>query len=237
MPPFKDITGQRFGRLTAIKVVGRNSHGQILWECKCDCGAIRNVVTRNLVSGGSKSCGCLQKEKARASMTFLHEAGIAKPPKKTTHGESKTCLYKRWVAMKQRCENVKDNNYPYYGMKGIKVCEEWRNSYLSFREWSMKNGYVEGLTIDRIDPRGDYTPSNCRWVTNKEQANNKTTNHFVTINGETHTISQWAEKVGKDYFLITNRIYNGWDEEKAIMEPKKRIYAKDRANDDKEDER
>lgn len=108
--------------------------------------------------------------------------------------------------MKQRCYNSKKPDYKYYGARGIKVCTEWLASYSNFKEWAVANGYSEGLTIDRIDVNGDYCPANCRWVTQKEQCNNKRSNHYITYNGYTKTLSEWAETLGLPYGRLKDRL-------------------------------
>lgn len=120
--------------------------------------------------------------------------------------------------MKTRCQNSKSKEYDRYGGRGITVCEEWKNDFMSFYNWAIANGYQEGLTIDRKDNDGNYEPSNCRWITRKEQMNNCSRNHLITIDGETHTIKEWSEITGVPASRITARInVLGWDEKKAVI--------------------
>lgn len=139
------------------------------------------------------------------------------------HGEAKrnqkTQLYNSWRGMKERCNNINNSHYENYGGRGICVCEEWYNSFEAFRDWALLNGYRPGLTIDRIDIDGNYEPSNCKWSTLKEQANNKTTSHFLYFNGEALTINQWAEKLGVDRCIIKDRLRLGWSVERALTAP------------------
>lgn len=121
--------------------------------------------------------------------------------------------------MKNRCYNKNSTSYNRYGGRGIKVCEEWRNNPQSFVDWSMSHGYADNLTIDRIDNDGNYEPSNCRWATYKQQANNTSRCHMITYNGETKTIKQWAEMLEIDYETLYIRISKGWPIEKALSEP------------------
>lgn len=131
----------------------------------------------------------------------------------------KSRLYTIWKNMKARCSNNASQN-SYYGARGITVCEEWRNSYQAFYNWAMANGYTDELTIDRIDVNGNYEPSNCRWATLKEQANNKRNNRLLTYNGKSLTVSQWTKELGFNQGLISRRInYLGWDIERALTEP------------------
>lgn len=158
----KDITGQIFGRLTAIECVGSNNWNRCLWLCKCSCGNTKIVDGSSLRMGRTRSCGCLDREKH-----ITH-------PNRTTHGQCGTRIYRIWKAMKNRCLNPNTPDYKrWYGSNGITVCEEWKNDFSSFYEWSMANGYRDDLSIDRIDPSGNYEPSNCRWADAKTQANNK----------------------------------------------------------------
>lgn len=168
MPALIDLTGRRFGRLT---VTGRGldkispSRATTTWKCQCDCGKMVEVRSRSLISGKTKSCGCLMVEKA------------------TVHGDARdgkqSRLYKIWADMLGRCRNPKIDGYHRYGGRGIKVCEEWANSYQAFKDWAITHGYTDDLTIDRIDNDGNYCPENCQWATQKEQANNRSTNRKV----------------------------------------------------------
>lgn len=153
-----DISGQRFGRLVAIKRVGRDANRQSLWLCKCDCGKEVVVRMKSLRRGDTKSCGCIQNREH--------------------HENTDNRLYHVWAGMKQRCDNPKHISFKWYGAKGIKVCEEWSRSFLAFKNWANETGYDSSaqrgqFTIDRINPDGDYEPRNCRWVTIEEQQLNK----------------------------------------------------------------
>ena len=121
--------------------------------------------------------------------------------------------------MKTRCTNPNYDKYKWYGGKGITICEEWMNSYDRFEEWALSHGYKDDLTLDRIDPDGNYTPDNCRWIDRKEQANNRTSNHFITYNGKTQTIQQWSEELGILRSRIDRRLEAGWPIERIFTEP------------------
>lgn len=123
-----------------------------------------------------------------------------------------------WDSMKKRCCNPNEPAYKNYGGRGIKVCNEWLNSFFAFREWATENGYSDDLSIDRIDVNGNYCPENCRWVDAKTQCNNRRNNHAITFMGETHTISEWSKITGIHQDVILYRIKAGWDVERALTE-------------------
>lgn len=132
-------------------------------------------------------------------------------------------LYRIWAHMKERCYNDKCRDFKYYGKRNIAVCDIWNNDFLEFKKWAVANGYKEMLTLDRIDFNGNYEPQNCRWVTRKEQNNNKRDNHLITFNGMTKTLSAWASETGLNITTIFMRInkYN-WSVEKALTTPSKK---------------
>ena len=160
----EDLTGRKFNRLTVIEYDHSDKHYNSYWLCKCECGKETIVTAGRLRSNHTKSCGCYMRE--RSKETCIN--------KNIKHGLSKTRLYNIWSNMKERCEN---NNHPdykrWYGARGITVCDEWRNDFKAFYDWSMSNGYSDELTIDRINNDGNYEPTNCRWVDAKTQANNR----------------------------------------------------------------
>lgn len=203
MSNVKDLTGMKFGRLTVVSrdesTVGS---GKIKWNCVCDCGNTLSVLTHSLVSGNTKSCGCLQREIAGN----LHR----------THGETqKTRLYNIWSNMKERCYGINCKDYPDYGGRGIKLCDEWRCNYLSFKSWALKNGYDDSLSIDRIDVNGDYSPENCRWATVHMQANNKRNSRIIECCGQSHTLSEWAAITGVSVSTLFCRL-NKMSAEEAL---------------------
>lgn len=124
-------------------------------------------------------------------------------------------MYKIWIGIKRRCNNKNDFSFKWYGGRGIKICDEWED-YSNFREWSYKNGYTDTLTIDRINPDGNYEPDNCRWATIQQQQNNRRNNVNYEYRGETHTISEWAKKYNMPYSRLYMRLYNGLSIEEAL---------------------
>jgi len=154
----KNLLGKVFGRLTVIERI-ENKNSRTQWKCRCECGNVHNVISKSLVNGSTKSCGCLRRE-------IVMECN-------TTHGLSKTRLHKTWRGIIQRCNNKKNTRFKYYGGRGIIICDEWLNNFKSFYDWSIKNGYSDDLTIDRINNDGNYEPGNCRWITMLEQCHNR----------------------------------------------------------------
>lgn len=188
MPPILNLKGQRFGRLIAKQYVGKEKHNRALWLCSCDCGKEIVVPSYRLKQGHTKSCGCLAKE-------------IAKTRTKT-HGKAGTRLYRIWNYMKSRCCYNRDPNYVRYGARGITVCDEWKNDYTAFERWALEKGYNDTLSIDRIDVNGNYEPSNCRWATAKEQADNRRTNVRISYNGEIMPLKNACNKANLSYGAI-----------------------------------
>lgn len=148
------------------------------------------------------------------------------------HGLRHTRIYGIWLQMKNRCYNTNTERFKDYGGRGISICEEWRNDFKSFYNWSMSNGYKEGLTIDRINNDGNYEPKNCRWVEIKIQNRNARSNHLITYKNETRCISEWVEITGISRSVITNRLKYGWDIERIFSIPirKHKVYKNSRKN-------
>ena len=201
-----DLTGNRYGRLTAIKCVGIDENHHSQWLCKCDCGNEKVVLGNSLVTGRTRSCGCLYTD-------TRHTAS-------KTHGLSRTRLFHIWAAMQSRCRNENNRDWRYYGGKGVTVCEEWKD-FCVFAEWAHRNGYKEDLTIDRIDVSKGYSPDNCRWADAITQMNNTTRNRYIEFNGETRTLEMWSREVGIPARLIRQRLEHGWSTERALTTPKK----------------
>lgn len=165
-----DITGQTFGTLQALKKIDGTHTSPTKWLCRCTvCGETYEVASYNLRHGKANPCPCSKKQlSGKDSPTYIH-------------GDSHSRLHNIWTGMLNRCRNPNVSRYECYGGRGISVCPEW-HEYLSFKEWALTHGYSQDLSIDRIDVNGNYEPSNCRWITMKEQAANrrprkKGTNH------------------------------------------------------------
>ena len=200
----KEFIGKKFGRLTVISLneekikeeKGKNNKTRIYYNCLCDCGNTTIVEKGRLKNGNTKSCGCFHHEVV--SKMFI------------THGDSRNGknkrLYSIYKNMKNRCYNKNGQDYNYYGGKGVIICDEWINDYMNFKNWALKNGYSDNLTIDRINVNGNYEPSNCRWVDMKTQMNNTTQNHMITYNGEIKTMAEWSEILDIPYGVIKNAI-------------------------------
>ncbi|DBA08807.1 hypothetical protein PALA5_05049 [Pseudomonas aeruginosa] len=185
--------GQRFGCL----VVLRSNRGRSV--CRCDCGAIHEASNGNIRHGKTKSCGCL---KAQGN----HR----------THGSTGTLTHKRWLSMTRRCRDEKCIGYENYGGRGITVCDRW----MSFENFLADMGECQpDMTLDRIDPNGNYEPDNCRWADKTTQARNTRANRLMTWNGQTHCVEEWAEIIGVSSRSLMSRIRLGWSDEKALSTP------------------
>ena len=193
-----DISGRRFGRLLVVAPEDAKRCPQ-LWRVTCDCGAIKTVRKDHLVRGKTTSCGCYARE--------FHAA------KKTTHGLSKSPLYKTWASMMNRCNNPKDPRYKDYGERGIKVCIEWSDIKRFISDMGIR---PINTTLDRKNYDGDYSADNCHWATPKEQQNNMRVNHIIEHQGETLNVTQWAEILGINKSTLAKRLSRGWSVERAF---------------------
>jgi len=211
MGKFVDITGQKYGRLTAIKKVENNVNGKIQWLFKCDCGKQVLHTSCEVKSGHVKSCGCWKKD---------HSA-------RKTHGQSNNRIYQTYYSMKRRCYDNNPRYLKYYRDKGITVCDEWLNNPQAFFDWAMMNGYDEHLTLDRIDCDKGYSPDNCRFITQKEQTRNMSKNVFITIDGKRKVLTDWAKEYGILPCLVSYRmLHMGLSGEEAVTRAVKRLPRK-----------
>lgn len=198
--------GDRFGRLKVVHEDGNK------WICQCDCGNSKKVARNSLITGRTKSCGCLQKEKAAEAQN--------------KHGMYNTRIYRIWSSMKTRCTNDNYSESKHYKDRGISLCKDWE-SFERFYLWATKSGYEEGLTIDRIDNNKGYSPDNCRWSTPTEQAFNRRSNLIVEYKGERKPLKQFSYELGFNYHMVWKRIKSGWDIARAIETPSRNVKRRD----------
>lgn len=191
-----DIAGQKFNRLMAIRPV-ESKHGEIVWECKCDCGNTVRIASYDLRRGHTKSCGCLKAEIVRTV--------------NIKHGLSYTAIRSTYVNMKNRCYNPNYHLFHRYGGRGITVCDEWLGSdgLVNFYDWAVSNGYDSSLSIDRIDNDKGYSPDNCRWTTPEIQSNNRSSNRLITFEGITKSLSDWARDLNIKPMALRYKLENG----------------------------
>jgi hypothetical protein len=200
---FQDLTGQRFDRLVALnRVKSDRPYPTTRWMCQCDCGKTTVADRNNLVYGRMRSCGCLNSER--------------RAERQLTHGLSKTKLYRIWADIITRCYNENSDGYKDYGARGIYMSDEWRNDFAAFYR-DMANGYQKGLEIDRIEVNGPYSKENCRWVTHKVNSRNKRNTTYLTIDGVTKSLGEWAEISGRWYQNIHRSLRQGKSHKEAVF--------------------
>lgn len=194
-----DLTSQRFGKLIAASITPGPLQGRTYWHCNCDCGGTKCVDAALLINGVVRSCGCWRIAAPRA------------------HARSGHPLYQRWRSMMSRCFNPSARAFKNYGARGIKVCDRWCN----FDNFIADNahGLQPGLSIDRIDNDGPYSPENCRWATRLEQTINRRTTRYITFLGRTQCVTHWAREMGMHQATLDRRLRRGWSVERAITEP------------------
>ena len=198
------MIGKVFGRLTVLAFSHKDKWRKNYWLCLCSCGKKVIVAERSLLTGNTKSCGCYRKQ-----YSIL---------KHLIHGRQGTRLYAIWQNMKNRCRNTKVPAYKDYGGRGITVCDEWLD-FTCFMDWALNNGYDDSLSLDRINNNAGYKPSNCRWVTQKEQARNTRANVLITYKCDTLCVVAMAEKYNVNPKLLYGRLEKGWPVDRAIEEP------------------
>lgn len=194
--------GTRFGRLTVLREDPvRPSPGKVHWICRCDCGSETSPLVSDLRSGNTRSCG-----------RCVH-------PTQTTHGLSHRCSeYTTWASMLDRCRNPASTYYSRYGGRGITVCGQWQRFENFYAD--MGDRPSPDHSLDRIDNDGPYSPENCRWATRSEQGQNKCNNRWITYNGRTMRIAEWAEVTGIPVRAIKVRLgVHGWSLERALTQP------------------
>lgn len=193
--------GQKIGRLT-IRATGRKPGTyRYIAVCDCACGKENHLARIDgIVKGTSRSCGCLQKDAV------------------TTHGRSQHPLWRKWHQMHLRCEDPRNSHFENYGGRGIKICKRWHDLENFIAD--MYPSYFKGAEIDRKDVNGNYEPDNCQWLTHSEQAANKQNTIYLTLNGRTQRLVEWAKELGFNAVTLRNRknIYK-WDDEKILTTP------------------
>lgn len=198
-----DLSGQKFGSLLPLHTTGFDSNGSYIWQCRCDCQTITYVSTGDLNSGNISSC---------------RDCGYASAAlKRTTHGLSRSAIYRRFQAMHNRVYNPNHNYFHVYGGRGIRVCQRWHD-FENFVA-DMANSFSPELQLERIDNDGHYEPSNCRWATPREQSNNTRSNRLISWNDETHTLTEWSRILGINPHTINARLRYGWSIERTFTEP------------------
>lgn len=201
-PRFRNLTGLEFENLTVKKFAGkRGSHHA--WECVCICGTPKTIRGDHLTSGATVSCGCI-RGKSRC-----------------THGKTETREYVTWCNIKSRCYSKNHVSYDRYGARGIRVCRRWKNSFENFLA-DMGERPSKEHSIERVNNLKNYSPSNCKWATRKEQGRNKRNNRVLRFRGKSCCVSEWAELTGLPMKTLHRRIQKGWSVERALTTPVKK---------------
>lgn len=209
MPAAIDFSGQRFGSLVALRRAPPRG-SQTFWAFRCDCGAEKEIDLNNVRRGTVQSCGCQQRGLPRNG--------------RRSHGLSGTAEHQIWISMRQRCTNPAEPAYPDYGGRGIYVCDRWtygdgeRGGFECFLA-DMGAKPAPGLSLERRDNDGPYSPENCVWATPAEQARNRRTNRHLTIDGERLIVADVARRVGLTPACLARRLSAGWSVERALQQP------------------
>lgn len=202
---WESFVNKKFGSLTVIEDAGLKNRTRMLMAV-CDCGNVGTYNIYDIYHNRTTSCGCFRRN-------MVSEKNLV-------HGLSKTPLYRVWNGMVDRCYNENHIGFKNYGGRGIKLCDEWRSDFSSFYNWAIQNGYNKGLQIDRINNDLGYSPTNCRFITQLENSNNRRITKFLTFNGQTRCVSQWSEITGISPKKIRCRIGRlNWSAEKALTTP------------------
>lgn len=203
---FKDRTNQRYGRLVVQREVQAQRADKIAWLCLCDCGKEVVVVSGDLSSNHTKSCGCHKSDLTKARNVSM-----------ATHGMTHTAEFESWNSMKDRCYNCNTAGFKHYGGRGIFVCDRWLHSFEAFHA-DMGNKPSRRHTLDRIDTNGNYEPLNCRWALPKQQQRNRRNNRRFQFRGRELCLAEIAEETKRDYYLLHNRLRRGWSIERAVSQ-------------------
>jgi hypothetical protein len=202
--PTRDLTGQVFGRLTAVEECGRTERGRVLWRCSCACGGEHIVLAGSLTRGLTKSCGCRNKPIQ------------TKGKRQETVGAKRSKEYQAWASMINRCHNENSPWFKHYGGRGIEVCERWLYTPVWFLQ-DMGPAPSSRHSLDRIDNDGNYEPANCRWALPKEQGRNRRTNRIISFCGVQATATDWAEALGLTPNTIKQRLKRGMPDVAALV--------------------
>lgn len=197
--PLIDLTGQRFGSWTAV-ALERSTRHRTWWRVRCDCGFNTTIRGDSLRGGQSLQC-----------------APCAAASRSRTHGESRSPTHISWTAMRNRCLNGNHADFPNYGGRGVRICPEW-DSYERFV--ADMGERPRGMTLDRIDPDGDYRAANCRWATAMEQNRNRRKTVFLEADGRRQSLSAWAEELGFSHIMLYKRYAAGWTDDAIVNTPK-----------------
>jgi hypothetical protein len=197
------VVGARFGRLVFVGPSTRRTH----WTFKCDCGSPAKEIDHYPVRKGLvRGCGCLWRETVLGS--------------NKTHGLAGTRIYRLWSMMHDRCRNPRNPHYPTYGERGITVCHRWSDFEVFYADMGER---PPGMTLNRIDNDGPYSPENCEWASAVAQGRNKTNNKLLTFQGKTQPLSAWAEELGLNYNTLNTRVQRGWDDERVLATPIRKV--------------
>jgi hypothetical protein len=199
--PAPHLTNRRFGRLTVGLLAEPDSRNKARWHVVCDCGIAAIKSQNNLISGATKSCGCLQNDTVKTV--------------NKTHGVTGSVEYHSWQRMKARCLNPNSTQYKWYGLRGVTVCERWMDSFETFLA-DMGHKPSPAHSLDRVDTNKGYEPENCRWATSKEQQRNKRNNRRVTIGDTTQSLADWVDQTGSKYDTVLRRMQRGVDPREAM---------------------
>jgi hypothetical protein len=198
--PRLELTGQIFGRYTVIDRATPTRNRVPRWRCRCECGTVRSVVQHGLVSGATRSCGCLARELVGARVL--------------THGRTHTPEYESWAQMRHRCSNPNHHAFARYGGRGIRVCARWDSFEIFLADMGQRPSPKHSL--DRVDNDGNYEPSNCRWATRLQQSRNSSSTRPIEWRGVRRPVSEWAETLGVTPDLLYNRLHAGWTTDRAF---------------------
>ena len=209
MSALKDLTGQKFGRLTVISRAENADCGKVRWICKCDCGAEVVVRGGNLRNGHTASCGCLQKEKTTE--------------RSTKHGMTHSKIYNTWNDIKRRCFNSNRKQFKDYGGRGITLYPEWILDFQAFYDYvsTLPHFGEEGYSLDRINNDGNYCPGNLRWADRKTQARNTRNNHLIKYGDKWITLKELSDITGIPRTTLWQRLKHGDTGEKLYRPVKK----------------